>query len=80
MRVPWRLFLSHAQPQQDGCTQAANPMQQHKVGATIFHLQVAPTHANSDRAAFLLHFGAKTVFFRTKCTENTLFYHGDISA
>ncbi|MFJ2984561.1 MULTISPECIES: hypothetical protein [unclassified Pseudomonas] len=73
MRVPWRLFLSHAQPQQDGCTQAAHPMQQRKVGATIFHLQVAPARAISAKASFLLPLGAKTGFFRIKRTENALF-------
>ncbi|MFJ4154471.1 hypothetical protein ACIPZF_06620 [Pseudomonas sp. NPDC089752] len=78
MRVPWRLFLFHAQPQRDGCTQTANPMQQHKVGATIFLLQVAPSRAKSGKAVFLLQFGAKTVFFRTKGTENDLFVFGDI--
>ncbi|WP_322365401.1 hypothetical protein [Pseudomonas sp. Teo4] len=73
MRVPWRLFLSHAQPQQDGCTQAAHPMQQRKQGATIFHMQVAPSRAFSGKVDFLLPFGAKPPFFRRKRTINVPF-------
>ncbi|MBA6114194.1 hypothetical protein MXF29_07615 [Pseudomonas sp. NC26] len=80
MRVPWRLFLSHAQPQRDGCTQAAHPMQQRKAGATIFHLQVAPARAFSVNAAFLLPFGAKTGFFRIKLTENDAFRGATLGA
>jgi hypothetical protein len=53
---------------QDGCTQAANAMQQRKVGATIFHLQVAPRRAVSEKTCFLLLFGAKTAFPIRKCT------------
>jgi hypothetical protein len=56
-----------------GCTQAANPMQQRKAGATIFHLQVAPCRAFFVTAAFLLLFGAKSRFFRIKRTESTPF-------
>jgi hypothetical protein len=70
MRVPWRLFLFHAQPQRGGCTQATNPMQQPKRGATIFLRLVAPTYAFSVIAYFLLLFGAKTAFFRLKRTIN----------
>ncbi|WP_336332997.1 hypothetical protein [Pseudomonas putida] len=48
-------------------------MQQPKAGATIFHLQVAPARAFSDKAAFLLLFGASSEFFRIKRTENDPF-------
>jgi hypothetical protein len=53
---------------QDGCTQAANAMQQRKVGATIFHLQVAPGRAVSEKSSSLLLFGAKTTLSIRKCT------------
>ncbi|MNV83120.1 hypothetical protein D3C71_1769010 [compost metagenome] len=56
-----------------GCTQAANRMQQRKAGATIFHLQVAPSRAFSDKSDFLLLFGAKSPLFRIKLTENAPF-------
>ncbi|MFV3287379.1 hypothetical protein ACNFBR_01430 [Pseudomonas sp. NY11955] len=56
-----------------GCTQAANPMQQHKAGATIFHLQVAPSRAISAKNDFLLLLGATSRFFRIKRIENTPF-------
>ncbi|WP_167659447.1 hypothetical protein [Pseudomonas sp. RIT623] len=45
-------------------------MQQHESGATIFHLQVAPDPAFSEKTLFLLHFGAKTAFFILKCTKD----------
>ncbi|WP_140399062.1 hypothetical protein [Pseudomonas sp. SID14000] len=48
-------------------------MQQRKAGATIFHLQVAPARAFSDKAVFLLLFGAMRPLFRIKRTENTPF-------
>jgi hypothetical protein len=43
-------------------------MQQRKVGATIFHLQVAPARALCEKTHFLLPFGAKTRFFIRKRT------------
>ncbi|WP_252088452.1 hypothetical protein [Pseudomonas sp. MWU13-3659] len=64
------LFLSLATAvHDDGCTQAAHPMQQHERGATIFHLQVAPNHVFSDKAPFLLLFGANIVFYIIKRTK-----------
>jgi hypothetical protein len=72
MRVPWRLLLFHAQPQRGGCTQVANAMQHRKQGATLFPFQVAPTHAFSVKASFLLLFGAKTGFFRLNRPRNNL--------
>ncbi|WJR22299.1 hypothetical protein LU687_026085 [Pseudomonas asiatica] len=48
-------------------------MQQRKAGATIFHLQVAPSRAFSDKSDFLLLLGAKTSLFRIKRTENDPF-------
>jgi hypothetical protein len=57
----------------DGCTQAANAMQQRKVGATIFHLQVAPTRALCEKSYFLLPLGAKTQFFIRKRTVMNAF-------
>ncbi|QJQ22713.1 hypothetical protein HG549_23195 [Pseudomonas sp. SK] len=48
-------------------------MQQREAGATIFHLQVAPASAFSDKARFLLLFGAMRAFFRIKRTEKTPF-------
>ncbi|WP_143515023.1 MULTISPECIES: hypothetical protein [unclassified Pseudomonas] len=59
---------------EDGCTQAANAMQQRKVGATIFHLQVAPGRALSEKSRFLLLFGAKTGFFIRKGTVMVSFF------
>jgi len=56
-----------------GCTQAANAMQQREAGATIFHRQVAPASAFSDKADFLLLFGAIRPVFRRKRTENRPF-------
>jgi len=56
-----------------GCTQAANRMQQRKVGATIFHLQVAPPRANYDKSDFLLLLRAKSPLSRIKRTENDPF-------
>ncbi|MBF8710413.1 hypothetical protein IR016_26860 [Pseudomonas putida] len=44
-------------------------MQQRKVGATIFDLQVAPLRAISDKSDFLLLFGAKSPLSRIKRTE-----------
>ncbi|MEN8641257.1 hypothetical protein [Pseudomonas sichuanensis] len=68
------LFLSPATAvHDDGCTQAAHPMQQHERGATTFHLQVAPNPAFSDETVFLLHFGANTTFSITKNTEKDRF-------
>ncbi|WP_248917692.1 hypothetical protein [Pseudomonas entomophila] len=67
------LFLSLATAVHDGCTQAAHPMQQHERGATIFHLLVAPNHVLSDKAPFLLLFGAKTAFYINKCTKKEPF-------
>ncbi|MBV4489591.1 hypothetical protein [Pseudomonas oryzicola] len=48
-------------------------MQQREAGATIFHLQVAPAGAFSDKARFLLLLGAMRPVFRIKRTENTPF-------
>ncbi|WP_194789768.1 hypothetical protein [Pseudomonas sp. UFMG81] len=68
------LFLSLATTvRDDGCTQAAHPMQQRERGATIFHLQVAPGHVFSDRTAFLLLFGANMLLSRRKRTKNLPF-------
>ncbi|MGE8049076.1 hypothetical protein ACQKPT_12350 [Pseudomonas monteilii] len=54
-------------------------MQQRKAGATIFHLQVAPARAFSDKAAFLLLFGALNRFFRIKSTENVPFHRVEMT-
>ncbi|MFV3404613.1 MULTISPECIES: hypothetical protein [Pseudomonas] len=68
------LFLSLATAvRDDGCTQAANPMQQHEQGATIFHLQVAPRDGFRRKTAFLLPFGANTALLILKRTNNALF-------
>ncbi|MCE0915955.1 MULTISPECIES: hypothetical protein [unclassified Pseudomonas] len=67
------LFLSLATAAHDGCTQAAHPMQQHERGATIFHLQVAPSHGFSDKAPFLLLFGANTAFYISKSSKKDRF-------
>ncbi|MEW9681262.1 hypothetical protein [Pseudomonas sp. TE50-2] len=73
------LFLSlRLAVHDDGCTQAAHPMQQHESGATIFHLQVAPKPAFSDKTAFLLLFGAKTTFLILKCSKNSHFGGSEI--
>ncbi|MFJ4441490.1 hypothetical protein ACIPZ8_05270 [Pseudomonas sp. NPDC089422] len=48
-------------------------MQQRKVGATTFHLPVAPNRAFSEKSLFLLHFGAKTTFLIKKSTVNVSF-------
>jgi hypothetical protein len=42
-------------------------MQQRKLGATIFHLPVAPARAPFEKTCFLLPFGAKTAFLIRKC-------------
>jgi hypothetical protein len=46
-----------------GCTQAADAIQQRKSGATIFHCEVAPKYAFSDKASFLLPNGADEALF-----------------
>ncbi|WP_286915263.1 MULTISPECIES: hypothetical protein [unclassified Pseudomonas] len=48
-------------------------MQQRKVGATIFHLQVAPSRAFSAQVAFLLPFGAISGFFSRKTAAKVSF-------
>ncbi|WP_133975826.1 hypothetical protein [Pseudomonas] len=48
-------------------------MQQRKAGATIFHLQVAPARAFSEKSDFLLLFGAKSLLSRIKRTRNDPF-------
>jgi hypothetical protein len=54
-------------------------MQQPERGATIFHLQVAPARAFSEKTCFLRHFGANIGFNRRKRTKNGLFYPSEIS-
>ncbi|QXH56172.1 hypothetical protein [Pseudomonas maumuensis] len=67
------LFLSLATVAHGGCTQAANPMQQHEPGATIFHLQVAPSPVFSDKPPFLLLFGANTALYISKSSKKNAF-------
>jgi hypothetical protein len=49
-------------------------MQQHERGATLFHLQVAPRPAFSDKTASLRLFVSKPVVFIRKSTKKVLFH------